>query len=352
MIVDDSALVRQVLKEILNSDSSIDVVGTAYDPYNARKKIKELNPDVITLDIEMPRMDGIAFLKNIMRLRPMPVVMVSSLTKKGADVTLQALELGAIDFVNKPESNVAEGLTEYSSELISKVKIAARSNVKAYDARNHPSNHSEVVKQLSLKSSKHFKTTDKIIAIGASTGGTEAIKDVLINLPHNTPGIVITQHIPLAFSESFAKRVDLLSKMSVCQAEDGQQIIAGHAFIAPGDQHLEVIKSGGRYVCKLNDGPLVNRHKPSVDVLMASVAKHVGQNALGIMLTGMGADGAKSMKLMQEAGAKTIAQDEESSVVWGMPGSAVKLGGFDSILPLNQIAQSIVNHTLNNFDHK
>ncbi|NOY66121.1 MAG: chemotaxis response regulator protein-glutamate methylesterase [Gammaproteobacteria bacterium] len=348
LVVDDSALVRQLLTEILNSDSGIEVVGTASDPLIARDKIKELNPDVLTLDVEMPKMDGITFLKNLMRLRPMPVVMVSTLTEKGADLTLNALELGAVDIVSKPKIDLANALQDYAEEIIGKVKNAATANVRAIEKQVKSM---QVDKKLSAdailekqNAAKNFNTTDKLIAIGASTGGTEAIKDVLIELPADTPGTVITQHIPEAFSASFAARMNSLSKMVVCEAEDGQQILAGHVYIAPGDKHLMVKRNGARYICELNDGPRVNRHKPSVDVLFRSVAQCAGQNAIAIILTGMGDDGAKGMEEMHNTGAPTIAQDEKSSVVWGMPGEAVKLGCVDHVVPLNLVAQKILRH--------
>jgi len=350
LVIDDSALVRNLLTEILNADSGVEVVGTAQDPIIARDKIKALNPDVLTLDVEMPRMDGITFLEKLMRLRPMPVVMVSSLTETGADVTLQALEYGAIDFVSKPKIDLAHGLKEYSAEIISKVKLAAKANVKALERT--PIDRLEATPNLTADAIisgtpkvRQFKTTDQIIAIGASTGGTEAIKNVLIALPEAMPGIVITQHIPEAFSGPFAKRMNTVSRLNVCEAEDGQQILPGHVYIAPGHSHLLVERSGARYVCRLDNGPRVNRHKPSVDVLFRSVAQYVGPNAIGVILTGMGADGAEGMKEMHDCGAFTMAQDEKSSVVWGMPGESVKAGGVDKILPLASIPKQVLKHT-------
>ncbi len=348
LVIDDSALVRQLLTELLNSDPKIEVVGSAPDPYIAREKIKKLKPDVLTLDVEMPRMDGLTFLSNLMRLHPLPVLMVSSLTEKGADVTLQALELGAVDFVSKPKESLSSSFSDYRDEIVAKVKMAAAANVSARERRQpaetrlevQPKNTADAI--LKKKKARPFKTTDKIIAIGASTGGTEAIKEVLINLPADTPGIVITQHIPEAFSESFAKRMDSLSAMHVCQARDGQQIIPGHVYIAPGGCHLLVVCNGTQYVCKLNHGPPVNRHKPSVDVLFRSVAQNAGANAIGVILTGMGNDGAAGLQEMHEAGAPTIAQDQKTSVVWGMPGEAVKLGCVDVELALERIAAKLV----------
>ncbi|MBM3224633.1 MAG: chemotaxis response regulator protein-glutamate methylesterase [Candidatus Tectomicrobia bacterium] len=347
VIVDDSALVRKMLTEMLQSDPAIEVVGTASDPYIARDKIKSLNPDVLTLDVEMPRMDGLTFLRNLMRLRPMPVVMVSSLTERGADITLQALEIGAVDFVTKPKVDLAHGLQECATEIVAKIKMASTARVQTVTPPAGtagpvaPKYTADAILQ-QPQGRGHFKTTDRIIALGASTGGTEAIKDVLVHLPAGTPGMVITQHIPAAFSGPFARRMDSISAMTVCEAQDGQQIVPGHVYIAPGDCHLLVARDGARYICRLNNGPPVNRHRPSVDVMFRSVAQHVGPNALGVLLTGMGDDGARGMKEMQEAGAHTLAQDEKTSVVWGMPGQAVKLGGVDDVLPLHEIAPKLL----------
>lgn len=351
LIVDDSALIRQMLTEILNSDRDIDVVGTAADPLIARDKIKQLNPDVITLDVEMPKMDGVTFLKNLMRLRPMPVVMISTLTEQGADITFEALEAGAIDFISKPKIDVKEALQGYSEEIIEKVKTASRANVTAISSKVSGSSSSamNVEKKLSADSviakkaaPKRFKTTDKIIALGASTGGTEAIKEVLIDMPADSPGMVISQHIPEAFSGPFALRMDGVSAMTVCEAKDGQQILPGHVYIAPGSHHLLVERNGAQYICRLNDGERVNRHKPSVDVMFRSVAQNVGPNAIGIILTGMGDDGARGLLEMKEVGAPTMVQDEKTSVVWGMPGAAAKMGAADKEYPLNRIATNIM----------
>jgi len=347
-------LVRKMLAEILESDREIDVVGTAADPLIARDKIKKLKPDVLTLDVEMPNMDGISFLSNLMRLRPMPVVMVSTLTEDGAEITLDALELGAIDFITKPKIDFGNSIEKYSEELIEKVKIASVAKVKS-SSTNRKKTHREVSKLsvekkhsadaiLQLDSVKrNYKLTDSIIAIGASTGGTEAIREVLEDMPASSPAIVITQHIPEKFSTSFALRMDKLSAMKVCEAKDGQQIIPGHAYIAPGGQHMLVERSGARYICRLNNGPAVNRHKPSVNVLFRSVANQLGQNAIGLIMTGMGDDGAEGLLEMKQAGAVTIAQDERSSVVWGMPGEAVKRNAVDDILPLNKIVDRLLS---------
>lgn len=354
LIIDDSALVRKMLSEILNSDKQIEVVGTAADPIMARKKIKELNPDVLTLDVEMPNMDGITFLSNLMRLRPMPVVMVSTLTEAGAEITLDALELGAVDFINKPKTDFSNTIQDYANELIEKVKVASVAQLKSgvpkrkksinevQNSKVEKKHSADAILELNI-SKRNYKLTDSIIAIGASTGGTEAIREVLQEMPANSPGIVITQHIPEKFSASFAVRMDTISAMKVCEATDGQQILAGHAYIAPGGQHLLIERSGARYVCRLNNGPAVNRHKPSVNVLFRSVANQLGQNAIGLILTGMGDDGAQGLLEMKQAGAATIAQDERTSVVWGMPGEAVKLNAADEILPLNDVAKRLIS---------
>lgn len=346
LIVDDSALVRHLLTELLGSDPGIEVVGAASDPFIAREKIRSLSPDVLTLDVEMPKMDGITFLSNLMRLRPMPVVMVSSLTEQGANVTLEALELGAVDFVTKPKVDLAATLDSYAAEIIAKVKMAASARVRPLERRPVsieivPKHSADVIlKQGSRK--PHFRTTDRIIAIGASTGGTEAIKEVLMGMPPDAPGIVIAQHIPEAFSGPFAERMNRSCAMTVCEAKDGQQIVTGHVYIAPGSHHLLVERDGARYICRLSDGPPVNRHRPSVDVLFRSVAQNAGANAIGAILTGMGADGAQGLLEMHNAGAPTIAQDERTSVVWGMPGEAVKCGGAEVVLGLDEIASRLM----------
>lgn len=347
LIVDDSALVRKLLTEMLSKDREIEVIGTAADPYAAREKIKALNPDVITLDVEMPRMDGVTFLENLMRLRPMPVVMVSSLTQQGADITLRALELGAIDFVAKPKVDVAGSLVSYADELVAKIKVAASARVNARTAPRttslqvNPRHTADAVLPVAAPR-RVLRTTDRIVAIGASTGGTEAIREVLEGLPPDAPAIVISQHIPAAFSKPFAERMNRCSQMAVCEAQDGQYILPGHVYIAPGDRHLLVARDGARYVCRLSDGPHVNRHRPSVDVMFRSVAQNVGPNALGVILTGMGDDGARGLKEMLDAGAATIAQDEASSVVWGMPGAAFKMGAAQMVLPLRRIPGEVL----------
>jgi len=349
LIVDDSALIRQLLTKLLEDDKELQVVGAASDPYVAREKIKALNPDVLTLDVEMPRMDGLTFLENLMRLRPMPVLMISSLTEKGADVTLRALELGAIDFITKPKLDLKSGMEEYQQEIIDKVKAAAGVKLSALKVApskaktlNVAPKHSADVVLSGVAKQKHYKTTEKIIAIGASTGGTEAIRALLREMPADMPGMVISQHIPAAFSGPFAVRLNKESAMTVAEAVDGQQILPGHAYIAPGDRHLIVERSGARYICRLNDGQPVNRHKPSVDVMFRSVAQNVGPNAIGVILTGMGDDGARGLVEIKEGNAVTIAQDEQSSVVWGMPGEAVKRGGAKEVLPLDKIGARLI----------
>jgi two-component system chemotaxis response regulator CheB len=344
LVVDDSALVRKLLSTMLSCDPGIEVVGTAADPLIAREKIKQLNPDVLTLDVEMPRMDGITFLENLMRLRPMPVVMVSSLTQEGAEVTLRALELGAVDFFTKPSNDLASTFAEGAQEICAKVKLAAlarprqRAAVRKLDVP--PRLTADAV--LPRAQSAGTRGGMPIIAIGASTGGTEAIRVVLEAMPPDAPPIVITQHIPAAFSGPFASRMDNCSAMRVCEARDGQPIQPGHAYIAPGSQHLLVMWDGAKYVCRLHNGPPVNRHKPSVDVLFRSMAASVGKAAIAALLTGMGDDGARGLLELQQGGAHTLVQDEESSVVWGMPGAAWKLGAASEKLPLEHIAARLL----------
>jgi two-component system chemotaxis response regulator CheB len=348
LVIDDSALVRQILVEILRGAHDMEVVGTANDPFMAREKIKETNPDVLTLDVEMPRMDGLTFLQNLMRLRPMPVVMISSLTERGAETTFKALELGAIDFVSKPKVDVAGTLADFSEEILLKIRAAAVARVVGRSAPITPAaiapKHSAdaILAPAHPAPRRMLRTTDRIIAIGSSTGGTEAIREVLMGLPADCPAIVIAQHIPEAFSLPFTKRMDSLAAMSVVEPVDGQQIKPGHAYIAPGGKHLLVERDGAHYRCRINDGPPVNRHRPSVDVLFRSIAQNVGPNAVGVILTGMGDDGARGLKEMHDAGAATMAQDEATSVVWGMPGAAVKLGGVGEVLPLGRVAESIM----------
>jgi len=337
LIIDDSALVRALLTRILGADAALEVVGTAPDAFVAREKIKALEPDVLTLDVEMPRMDGLQFLRNLMRLRPMPVVMCSSLTERGAAVTLSALELGAIDFVTKPKTDIAHGMDAYGAEIIGKVKTAAKARVRSIAGASPPRAANPGPAQ-----SLGFRASEQIIAIGASTGGTEAIREVLCRLPADAPSVVITQHIPKAFSGPFAERMNGCSALTVCEAEDRQLIVPGHAYIAPGDMHLIVERDGARYRCRLSGAAAVNHHRPSVDVMFESVAGCVGRNAIGAILTGMGADGARGLRAMRAAGAATFAQDERTSVVWGMPGAAVNLGAVEQVLALEAIAEQLM----------
>ncbi|RUL76175.1 protein-glutamate methylesterase/protein-glutamine glutaminase [Dyella choica] len=344
LVVDDSALVRKLLSAMLDSDPGIEVVGAAADPLIARDKIKQLNPDVLTLDVEMPRMDGLTFLENLMRLRPMPVVMVSSLTERGAEVTLRALEIGAVDFFTKPSSDLANCFAESAQEICTKVKLAARTRPRAYTQVQKIAVPPRLSADAVLPRSQSPGTRGgmRIIAVGASTGGTEAIRVLLEAMPPDAPPIVITQHIPAAFSGPFAVRMNNCSAMRVCEARDGQPIQPGHAYIAPGGEHLLVMWDGAKHVCRLHDGPQVNRHKPSVDVLFRSTAASVGAAAVGVLLTGMGDDGARGLLEMRESGAPTLVQDEASSVVWGMPGAAWKLGAADEKLPLEDIAARLL----------
>lgn len=342
LIVDDSALVRKLLTEILGQAPGIEVVGAAQDPYIARDKIKALDPDVLTLDVEMPRMDGLTFLRNLMRLRPMPVVMVSSLTAKGAEVTLHALELGAVDFVRKPDMDLRYGLQEYADELVAKIRAAAGARVRALPPLPARAAAAEGPAEIPRRAIQSFRTTDRVIAIGASTGGTEAIKEVLLRLPPDTPGVVIAQHIPPGFSAAFAERMNRQTGLVVKEAAEGDRVMSGHAYVAPGDFHLEIARDGARYVCRLNQNEPVNRHRPSVDVLFRSVVKAAGTNATAALLTGMGADGAEGLKELHEIGVYTVAQNEATSVVWGMPGEAVKRGAAREVLPLQQIADALL----------
>ena len=343
LIIDDSALIRSLLKEIINGQVDMEVVGAAPDPVIAREMIKELNPDVLTLDVEMPKMDGLDFLGKLMRLRPMPVVMVSTLTEKDSDVTLRALELGAIDFTTKPKLDVVRGMHDYADDIADKIRTASKARPRATPIKLNiaPSHSADAV--LPPVANK-ISTTEKLIIIGASTGGTEAIKEVLIRMPSDAPGILVTQHMPEAFTKSFAARLDSLCKIRVKEAEDNERILPGHAYIAPGHSHLLLKRSGAHYLTELNQGPPVNRHRPSVDVLFRSAANYAGSNAVGVILTGMGKDGAAGMLEMREAGAYNFAQDEASCVVFGMPAAAIALGAAHEIVPLDQITQKILNH--------
>ncbi len=338
LVVDDSALVRGIMTEILSEDPEIEVVGTAPDPFIARDKIKTLQPDVLTLDVEMPKMDGLTFLQKLMAARPIPVVMVSSLTEQNAATTMQALEFGAVDFVTKPSVDVRHGLEELAQHITSKVKIASQAMVKK---RTPPVDCQERIKDLAAQSAM-IKTTDTIIAIGASTGGTEALREFLEVLPPNTPPILMTQHMPERFTKTFADRLDQLCQIRVKEAQEGESVIPGQALLAPGNYHLELRRSGARYYVTLNQEPPVNRHRPSVDVMFRSVAHYAGANSIGIILTGMGNDGAAGMVEMKKAGAYNFAQDEASCVVFGMPKEAIKMGAVDKTLPLTEIPSALL----------
>ena len=347
IVVDDSALVRSLLAEIINRQHDMECIGTANDPLVAREMIRELDPDVITLDVEMPRMDGIDFLGRLMRLRPMPVVMISTLTERGAEVTMRALELGAVDFVAKPRVGLANGLNELATQIVDKIRVAAVAHVRRISAvpAGSAANAGAAAGAPAAASSTSLLgrlSTEKIIAIGASTGGTEAIREVLVRLPADSPAIVITQHMPPGFTTSFAARLNSLCQITVKEAVNGERILPGHAYIAPGGLQFRIARSGANYVAVVEDAPPVNRHKPSVEVLFKSVAAVAGRNAYGIMLTGMGADGAAAMREMKDAGSYNYVQDEASCIVFGMPREAIAHGAADEVLPLTQIAGALV----------
>lgn len=327
LCVDDSALIRSLMTEIINSQPDMTVVATAPDPLVARELIKQLNPDVLTLDVEMPRMDGLDFLEKLMRLRPMPVLMVSSLTERGSEITLRALELGAVDFVTKPRLGIREGLLEYTDLIADKIRAAARARLQS---ARRPAADAAAAGQAPLLRSP-LLSTEKLIIIGASTGGTEAIREVLEPLPPDCPGIMIAQHMPPGFTRSFAQRLDGLCRITVKEAEHGERVLPGHAYIAPGGFHLSLARSGANYVAHLDQEDPVNRHRPSIDVLFDSVAQHAGKNAIGVILTGMGRDGAAGLLRLRQAGAYTLAQDEASCVVFGMPREAIAMGAASEV---------------------
>jgi len=329
LCVDDSALIRDLMSEIINGHDDMEVVAVAPDPLVARDLIKQHDPDVLTLDVEMPRMDGLDFLERLMRLRPMPVLMVSSLTQAGSEVTLRALELGAVDFLQKPALGIRSGMIEYSELIAEKIRAAARSRPRRIQAggRDAP----KPLKSVMVSS-------EKLVILGASTGGPEAIRQVLEPLPANCPAILIAQHMPGGFTRSFAQRLDKLCRIAVKEAEDGERVLPGHAYIARGDRHLKLVRSGANYVVRLDEGPPVNRHRPSVDVLFHSAATQAGRNAIGVLLTGMGKDGAAGLLAMRRAGATTLAQDEDTSLVFGMPREAIAIGAATETVPLEQVA--------------
>lgn len=340
LVIDDSALIRSIMKEIINSQADMEMVASAPDPYIARELIKQTNPDILTLDVEMPKMDGLDFLEKLMRLRPMPVLMVSSLTDRGSEVTLRALELGAVDFVTKPKLSIREGMLEYSDMIAEKIRIAAKARI---SRRYGPTADKAAKEPLSALRNK-LTSSEKLIIIGASTGGTEAIKSFLLRMPLDCPGILVTQHMPEGFTRSFAKRLDGLCSIVVKEAEDGERILPGNAYIAPGHSHLLLSRSGANYVVKLDTSPPINRHRPSVDVLFKSAAANAGKNCVGVIMTGMGKDGAYGMLDMRNAGAYTFAQDEASCIVYGMPKEAVLLGGVNEVAPLEDLPTRVMNY--------
>ncbi|WP_164707942.1 protein-glutamate methylesterase/protein-glutamine glutaminase [Paraburkholderia phosphatilytica] len=352
LCVDDSALIRSLMTEIINGQPDMAVVATAPDPLVARELIKQHNPDVLTLDVEMPRMDGLDFLEKLMRLRPMPVVMVSSLTERGSEITLRALELGAVDFVTKPRVGIRDGMLEYAEKLADKVRAAARARVRqaatahAPAAGAHGTAHAHPAVPAPLINNPLI-STEKLIIIGASTGGTEAIREVLVPLPPDAPAVMIAQHMPPGFTKSFAQRLNGLCRITVKEAEHGERVLPGHAYIAPGHAHLLLARSGANYIAHLSDEPPVNRHRPSVDVLFRSAAQHAGKNAVGVILTGMGRDGAAGLLDMRNAGAYTLAQDEASCVVFGMPREAIALGGADEVASLAEMSQRVMARLAN-----
>jgi two-component system chemotaxis response regulator CheB len=338
LICDDSALIRSVMSEIVNSQSDMEVVGTAPDPLVARELIKKTNPDVLTLDVEMPKMDGLDFLEKLMRLRPMPVLMVSSLTERGSEITMRALELGAVDFVTKPKLSIQSGMREYADMICDKIRATARARIRARSVQ--ASAPAAVLPQLRSP----LTSSEKLIIIGASTGGTEAIREFLMQMPSDCPGILIAQHMPEGFTSSFARRLDALCKISVSEAVGGERVLPGHAYIAPGHSHLLLARSGANYVTRLDQGPPVNRHRPSVDVLFRSAALAAGKNAVGVILTGMGKDGAAGMLEMKEAGAHNFAQDEASCVVFGMPREAIAVGAVHDVGALTSLPRMVLEH--------
>jgi two-component system, chemotaxis family, protein-glutamate methylesterase/glutaminase len=341
LVVDDSALMRALLTEMINGAPDLEVVGAAPDPIAAREMIKEFNPDVMTLDVEMPRMDGLDFLDRVMRLRPMPVIMISSMTGRGSEITLKALELGAVDFVAKPRAENISMMQGYTEEICDKIRAAHSAKLKNSPARTAQLAPAAAKTQVSGLSQRVLNET--IIAIGASTGGTEAIKDVLVALPGDLPPIVMTQHMPETFTPSFAKRLDDLSALTVSEAKHGDRLAPGHAYLAPGHSHLLLKRFGAGYVCELNQGEPVNRHRPSVDVMFRSVAEQAKGAMIGVILTGMGKDGAQGLLTMRNAGAHTIGQDQASCVVYGMPREAAQVGGVIEVCSLDNVAGAILN---------
>ena len=351
LIVDDSAVVRQTLRAILSADPHLEVIGVANDPFIAADKIYQERPDVITLDIEMPRMDGLTFLRKLMSQQPIPVVICSSLTAAGAETTLQALQYGAVEIINKPKLGVARFLHEAQILICDAVKAAAAARVRPLQPVRPEVETKLTADVILAKGSAHhaekITTTEKVVVIGASTGGTEALRLYLEAMPHDAPGTVIVQHMPEHFTTAFAKRLDTICRITVKEAVDGDSVLPGRALIAPGNRHLLLKRSGARYYVEVKDGPLVSRHRPAVDVLFRSAARYAGKNAIAVIMTGMGDDGAKGMKELKDAGAVTLAQDEESCVVFGMPKEAIRLGGVDQVLSLGQLPAAVLRHYRN-----
>ncbi len=338
LVVDDSALIRSLLAEIIRAVPDFELVGLAPDAFIARDMVKKFSPDVITLDIEMPRMDGLVFLEKLMNARPTPVIMISTLTEEGADATLRALELGAVGFIPKPKLGITSGIREYAELIVEKIHEAASAKVKSPTKKNIPTQK----KIETINQGERLQSTEKIIAIGASTGGTEAIKNLLLQLPAAMPGIVMTQHMPPGFTRTFAERLNKLTRLHVVEAKGKERILPGYAYLAPGGYHLVVVRSGADYVVKLSDAEPVHRHRPAVDVMMESVALAGGKNVLGVLLTGMGKDGAKGMLAIREQGGYTLAQDEASCVVYGMPREAVAIGGVDQTVELDTMGAALL----------
>jgi two-component system chemotaxis response regulator CheB len=342
LIIDDSALIRKVLTEIINIHHDMEAIGAAPDPLVAREMIRALDPDVLTLDVEMPKMDGLDFLEKLMRLRPMPVVMVSTLTERGSEVTFRALELGAVDFIAKPKLDLVAGMREYGNEIADKIRAAMGARVKRHAPLAVAPKHSADIVLPAI--ANRVASTEKLIIVGASTGGTEAIKEFLIRLPPDCPGVLVTQHMPEAFTKSFADRLNSLCRISVKEAQNAERVLPGHAYVAPGHSHLLLKRSGANYMTELSQAEPVNRHRPSVDVLFRSAANYAGKNAIGVILTGMGKDGAAGMLEMRGAGAYNFAQDEATCVVFGMPKEAIALGGVDEVIPLQDMAKRVLAH--------
>ncbi|WP_297571658.1 chemotaxis response regulator protein-glutamate methylesterase [uncultured Deefgea sp.] len=346
IVVDDSALMRSLLKEVIDTAPDMECVAAAPDPLIAREKIRELNPDVITLDVEMPKMDGLDFLARLMRLKPTPVLMISSLTEKGSEVALRALELGAVDIIAKPKLNIAQGIQDYAEEIREKIRMAAKARVSTLSQPHIAANYT--ADAVLSKTVRPLMKSEKLIIVGASTGGTEALKEFLVPMPPDAPGILIAQHMPEMFTKSFANRLDTLCRITVKEAEHGERVLPGHAYIAPGHSHLLLGISGANYVCELSQAPPVNRHRPSVDVLFRSAANVAGRNSIGVILTGMGKDGAVGMLEMREAGAHNFAQDEASCVVFGMPKEAIAVGGVNEIVGLKEMAHKVLSWLASN----